>query len=187
MSGRAKRTETARDAAPPLLSREDAERRYRESGYDLAQHAAHVIRRAHQRATATFVEVMGDDSLTPTQFAALATILREGELSQIQLARATAMDRSTITLVMRKLLRLGFVERSIAREDQRVWMVRLTAKGQHYTLARLSLNLEVARRTLAPLSPSEQQVLMALLRRIGDLGETEAGDTRTARGRRAVA
>lgn len=155
-------------ADAPALSPDEALAAYRASGYDLASHPAHMIRRAHQRATACFQQVMNGRDLTPTQQALLATLLKHGELSQNQLGRLTAMDPSTVSLVVRKLLGNRLIERRGSRKDQRLAMIRLTAAGTRYAIDRLADSMEVARRVLAPLSPSEQETLLALLGRIGD-------------------
>lgn len=138
------------------------------TGYELAVHPAHIIRRAHQRATMRFQEVMGEHDLTPTQMAALATIMKHGEVSQNQLGRLTAMDPSTISIVIRKLSKHGFVERYASAEDQRLSMIRLSEKGVEYTLPLLTKSVEVGRRVLAPLKPSERALFMEMLSRIAD-------------------
>ena len=96
--------DTSSSSKGDKISREEAVIRYAETGYDLDVHPAHVVRRAHQRATLCFQQVMAGEDLSPTQFAALATILKYGEVSQNHLGRMTAMDPSTISLVVRKLL-----------------------------------------------------------------------------------
>lgn len=148
------------------ISREDAMMRYDETGYDLDVHPAHVVRRAHQRATLCFQQVMAGEDLSPTQFAALATILRQGEVSQNLLGRMTAMDPSTISLVVRKLLKQGLIRRNPSETDQRLAIITLTEEGTRYTLDRLERSVEVGKRLLAPLSASEQTTLLKLLQRI---------------------
>jgi MarR family transcriptional regulator, lower aerobic nicotinate degradation pathway regulator len=150
------------------LTRQEAMAAYQASGYDLATHPAHMIRRAHQRATFYFQQVMNCRDLTPTQQAALATLLKHGELSQNHLGRLTAMDPSTISIVVRKLLKNGLIERGGSRKDQRLAMLRLTDAGERYSIDRLAESMEVARRVLAPLSPAERRTLLDLLHRIGD-------------------
>jgi len=150
------------------LSREEALAAYRASGYELASHPAHMIRRAHQRATFYFQQVMNGKDVTPTQQAALATLLKHGEVSQNHLGRLTAMDPSTISLVVRKLLKNGLIERRGSRKDQRLAMLRLTDAGVRYSIDRLAESMEVARRVLAPLTPAEQRTLLDLLHKIGD-------------------
>lgn len=150
------------------MSREQALAAYEASGYDLGRHPAHMIRRAHQRATFYFQQVMNGQDLTPTQHAALATLLKHGELSQNHLGRLTAMDPSTISIVVRKLLKNGLIERRGSKNDQRLAMIRLTGDGARFAIHSLGLSLEVARRVLAPLSAEEQETLAALLHKIGD-------------------
>ena len=158
----------SRARTKPSLPREEAVAAYEASGYDLPTHPAHMIRRAHQRATFYFQQVMNGKDLTPTQQAALATLLKHGELSQNHLGRLTAMDPSTISIVVRKLLKNGFIERRGSKKDQRLAIIRLTDEGVRYSIDRLADSMEVARRVLAPLSPAERQALIDLLHRIGD-------------------
>lgn len=150
------------------LDRKALEAGYVESGYDLANHPAHLVRRVHQRATLCFQQVMAGESLSPTQFAALATILKVGEISQNHLGRLTAMDPSTISLVVRKLLKEKLVYRSSSDSDQRLTILRLTDKGARYTIDRLGRSVEVGARLLAPLNKAEQAMLLDLLGRIAD-------------------
>lgn len=152
----------------PAPDRAAVDAAYRESGYDLPIHPAHLVRRAHQRATLYFQQIMAGEALSPTQFAALATILKVGQVSQNQLGRLTAMDPSTISLVVRKLLKEKLVDRSSADNDQRLSILRLTPKGTRYTVERLGRSVEVGERLLAPLNKAERAMFLDLLGRIAD-------------------
>jgi MarR family transcriptional regulator, lower aerobic nicotinate degradation pathway regulator len=161
------------DQAPyQAPSPEEIARLYAASGYDLPSHPAHIIRRAHQRATMRYQELMGRHGLTPTQLAALATVLRYGEVSQNQLGRLTAMDPSTISIVVHKLLKLGLVVGVASVSDQRLSLIRMTPKGARLTLPLLQESMEVGRRVLSPLNEEEQKTFLALLRRVADGDET---------------
>ena len=153
------------EAVPLQTSHEAA---FLESGYDLAGHPAHLVRRVHQRATLCFQQIMAGEALSPTQFAALATILKVGKISQNHLGRLTAMDPSTISLVVRKLLKQKLVTRSSSDADQRLTILSLTDDGARYTLDRLARSAEVGERLLAPLNKAEQAMLLDLLGRIAD-------------------
>ena len=155
------------------LSREEAIVQFDRSGYDLDLHPAHLVRRVHQRATQHFQQVMDGDNVSPTQFAALATILKHGAISQNHLGRLTSMDPSTILVVVRKLISNGLVRRLKSETDQRLTILTLSDKGQSYTLERLKKSVEVGKRLLAPLSAAEQTVFMSLLAR---LCEEEPGE-----------
>lgn len=155
-------------AAGRSYSQSEIAERIAKTGYDLDHHPAHIIRKVHQRATTCFQQVMAGEDLTPTQFAALATILRNGDVSQNHLGRLTAMDPSTISLVVRKLRKLGLVKRGTSSTDQRMVIITLTDKGVEYTLDRLAKSNEAGNRLLAPLSAAEQALLLELLQRISE-------------------
>jgi DNA-binding MarR family transcriptional regulator len=167
------------------LSREEATVQFAHSGYNLDEHPAHLVRRVHQRATQQFQQVMEGDNLSPTQFAALATILKNGAISQNHLGRLTSMDPSTISVVVRNLLAEGLVKRVKSETDQRLTILTLSDQGQAYTLERLKKSVEVGKRLLAPLTAAEQAVLMSMLRRLCDDEAIEAAnnwDVAPARG-----
>ena len=158
------RPEVARSAAPN--AREEVERAYAASGYNMAEHPGYLIRRAHQRATMVFQQVMNDRDLTPTQMAALVTLMKHGSMSQNQLGRTCAMDPSTISLVIGKLLKRKLVERTSSEDDRRMLIIQLT-DGQRYTLPRLTLSVEAGRRTLARLTKRQATMLISLLQCVG--------------------
>ena len=157
------------DTIGPSLSRSEILSFYARTGYSLDHHPAHLIRRVHQRATAQFGEIIGgSEDLTPMQYAVLATLLRLGALSQNRLGRLAAMDPSTISTVVKKLVRRGLVRREASPTDQRMSMIVLTDDGVRCGLDHLDRSMEVGRRLLSPLSPSEQAVLLGLLHRLCD-------------------
>ena len=162
------RQETVADQAEAALgvSRDEALVLYERSGYDLDTHPAHLVRRVHQRATQQFQQVMQGDSLSPTQFAALATILKHGAISQNHLGRRTSMDPSTISVVVRKLIKDGLIRRKRSVVDQRLTILTLTEVGQDFTLARLRRSNGVGDRLLAPLDTAERALFLRLLKKL---------------------
>lgn len=165
-----KEKKLAADSAEYLMPLSTAEATviYARSGFDLDLHPATIIRRVHQRATACFQQIMADDNLSPTQFAALATILKHGAVSQNHLGRLTSMDPSTISIVVRKLLKEQLIERTASQSDLRLSIIVLTETGTRYTLERLKRSKEVGEILLAPLNPQEQTTLLNLLQKLYD-------------------
>ncbi|HYG88072.1 MAG TPA: MarR family transcriptional regulator [Azospirillum sp.] len=136
------------------------------SDYALTEQINHRLRRAHQRASALFLESVGDTQLTPTQWAALATLSTEGTLSQNQLGRLTCMDPATTQGVVLRLVDRKLVEREPDPKDRRCSSVRLTRAGQTLVSSLLPKALEAHARTLAPLTPEEQATFLSLLGRL---------------------
>lgn len=102
-----KRAATSRAAAESDIGHqglEETRRRFKALGYDLLAHPAHVIRRARQRATTCFQEVVREKNLTPTQLAALATIMQHGHISQNRLGclRTSALLTISFDQIVRR-------------------------------------------------------------------------------------
>ncbi len=134
--------------------------------YALDGQAGFLLRRAQQRHLSIFAAHMAE-GLTAQQFAALAKLAENGPTSQNALGRQTAMDNSTINGVIKRLHQRGLVEKFPAPEDNRLHMLRLTEEGMRVLDRVLPMAIEITRLTLAPLSRSEQQTLLRLLRKIG--------------------
>ncbi len=134
--------------------------------YQVEAQVGHLLRRAHQRATAIFLVEIGADDVTPTQFAALVKLRDEGTLSQNHLGRLTAMDRATILGVIRRLAERGLIERAADPNDQRRMVLSLSPAGRRL-VDRLAQNgFKVSAAILDPLAPGERETFLALLRRL---------------------
>lgn len=151
----------------PRPSQDEIDRCLLEIGYRLEAHNAHLIRLAHQRATALFQKAFESYTITPTQVAILATLLRHGDLSQINLGRLTAIDTATLSAMMRRLQDNGFIERIPSEQDQRVNLVRLTARGIEFALEALPISQKVSDDVLAPLKPRERERFIEMLKKLG--------------------
>jgi DNA-binding MarR family transcriptional regulator len=136
-------------------------------GYRLEDQVGFRLRRAHQRASVIFNDVMSRFDVTPTQFAALAKLHDVGPISQNQLGRLTAMDPATILGVVGRLVRQNLARARPEPEDQRLIVIELTIEGRTQVEAMKAAAAEVSRRTLAPLSPAEARQLNDLLGRLG--------------------
>lgn len=135
--------------------------------YRLEDQVGFRLRRAHQRASLIFNDVMSRFDVTPTQFAALAKLHDVGPISQNQLGRLTAMDPATILGVVGRLVRQNLARARPEPEDQRLIVIELTMEGRTQVEAMKAAAAEVSRRTLAPLSPAEARQLNDLLGRLG--------------------
>jgi DNA-binding MarR family transcriptional regulator len=88
-----------------------------------------IIRKAHQRSVAIFVQELGDLQITPTQFGVLFILARCGEIDQVTLARLLGADRSTIALVVKLLVERGSIVKTAAIRDQRRRILKISPRG----------------------------------------------------------
>ncbi|MGU9979327.1 MarR family winged helix-turn-helix transcriptional regulator [Phreatobacter sp. HK31-P] len=126
-----------------------------------------LIRRAHQRASAIFEQVMDGMDVTPVQYAALAKLHDLGPTSQNQLGRLVGIDPATMFGVAGRLAKRGLVSPSVDPNDARLVLLALTPTGRDIVEQMKARGPEVSARTLEPLSTEEAATLLALLARVG--------------------
>ena len=134
--------------------------------YVLERQAGHLLRRAHQRHSAIFQENIGDDQLTPLQFAALVKLRDVGEVSQNQLGRLTAMDAATMQGVIKRLAARKLIDRRPDPDDRRRLILSLSPKGRTLINRLLANGGRITAHTLAPLSQAEQKIFLQLLTKL---------------------
>jgi len=146
----------------------DSELRSRVSDgdYRLEEQIGFLLRRAQQRATAIFSARFAGYGLTPTQFAALAKIADEGEVSQNRLGRLTAMDPATMKGVIDRLSERGLIAGRADELDRRRTQWRLTDPGAALLATAYGDGFAVTAEILDPLLPRERATLLRLLEKI---------------------
>lgn len=138
-----------------------------EAPFDLRSAPGHLLRLCQQRAVELFVAEVGEDGPTPRQYAVLVTIAGSPGLSQTDLVRATGIDRSTLTEIIRRLVRRGLVTRRTAA-DQRANALVLTSAGQTMIETVTPLVERAQTRILEAIPPRERAAAIRLLERLAD-------------------
>ena len=91
--------------------------------------ALHLLHRAGQCAEVLFTNEAGKTDLTPRQYAILASVHQQPDISQTGLVEQTGVDRSTLADIVRRLVKKGLLQRKRTRRDARMYAVRLTPEG----------------------------------------------------------
>lgn len=143
----------ADSAAPPTCYRLDAS-------------AGHLLRRAHQRHQAIFLDAAGGLGLTGPQFAALLRLAELGRATQNQLGRLTAMDSATVGGVVRRLCARDLVRSDGDPMDRRTRVLTLTERGHAMLGAAQAAGRRANDALLEPLTAAERTQFLRLLRRV---------------------
>ena len=133
--------------------------------YKLEEQIGQILRKASQRHTGIFSELM-PDNLTPTRFAALAKLLESGPLSQNELGRLTAMDIATIKGVVDRLRQRDLVVSNKDPNDARRQLISLTPAGLEAIQLAIPKATEVTAQTVSALTTEEEEQLVMLLKKI---------------------
>ena len=130
--------------------------------------AGHLLRRCQQIAVAIFLDECAAFELTPLQFAVLDSLCANGPQDQVTLGGAVALDRTTISLVIRKLEQRKLVRREKSEHDQRARIVTITAAGKYLFAEALAAVEAAQQRIVAPLDDKESGQLLRLLEKLAD-------------------
>ncbi len=133
--------------------------------YSLDEQVGHLLRRAYQRAAATFMAVCRS-AVTPMQFAVLARLWEKGRVSQNELGRLAAMDAPTVHGVVKRLRARGYITGHHDPSDRRLVLYQLTTSGRRLVRQLIELEAVTSERVLAPLSVPQRHQLLDLLRRV---------------------
>jgi len=133
--------------------------------YLLDEQVGFLMRVAVQRHTSIFTSRM-IESLTQTQFAALAKLHEVGPCSQNHLGRLIFLDAATIKGVDDRLGLRGFVTALNDPKDRRRRAVALTDRGREVTEQAMKVASEITTTTLAPLTAEEQRTVARLLKKL---------------------
>ena len=128
----------------------------------------YLLRRCHQIAVAIFLDECAAYDLTPLQFAVLDALASNGPQDQVTLGGAAALDRTTVSLVIRKLEQRRLLRRETSEHDQRAKIVTITAAGKYLLAETLAAVQNAQRRIVAPLDEAETSQLLRLLEKLAD-------------------
>lgn len=123
------------------------------------------LRLAQNASFKSFKRHTGETELRPGWFAVLNIIHHNPGITPIALSRACGRDKSTITPVLRDLLREGMIRRGQIPTDRRSYALFLTANGEE-KLAHLATCAARHDEELDEIVGDKKDELIRLLRRI---------------------
>ena len=106
--------------------------------------------------------------LSPRAWGVLSTLAESGPLPQIELAIATATDRTAMVYLLDELEERRLVERVRNPEDRRSFLIHLTAAGTQTQRQASAALAKQADTLLKPLDTAERRQLVELLTRVAD-------------------
>jgi DNA-binding MarR family transcriptional regulator len=128
----------------------------------------YALRRSQSAVFADFAATFtrAGEALTPGEFGLLVLVERNAGMSQMALARALGIDRSTLVPILNRLQGRGFLVRRASPTDGRTHALVLTPAGAK-ALARFSrLVIAHEKRIASGLSADETRILIDLLDKV---------------------
>lgn len=128
-----------------------------------------LVSEIRERANKIIVEELkkrGIEDLAPSHGAILVQLYKNKTLCMKDMARLIKKDKSTITALVNKLVKLGYIEKIKDREDSRITMLRLTGKGADLEDIFLSVSGILMEKTYRGFEESEKKQLKNLLNKM---------------------
>lgn len=134
--------------------------------FDFHNTPGHLVRRAHQRTVALFMEETAGFDVTPVQFAILHELLAQPGEDQVTLAARVAFDAATSGSVIGRLEKRGWIRREPDTRDRRRKLLWITPEGEVAALQMRDAAQRVQERLMAPLNAQERVDLMSILSKV---------------------
>ncbi len=156
---------------------------------ELEAFPGYLLARLGETSRQRFGEAIEPVGLDPRHFRVLTIVGARPGVTQQQLREMTAIDPSSMVVMLDGLEQRGLAERRRSVEDKRIRTVHLTEQGELARLRVVELAIEMQDELLAPLSEQERLTLHELLRKLthGHALAREGSRSRRRVRRRAVA
>lgn len=105
-------------------------------------------------------------NLTHSQFFIIAQVIESEGATPSQLAEDTLTDRATVTGLIDRLVRDGWLERRPDTKDRRILRIYLSDKGSKHRATFISLFNEINGSFIRRFTPNEWQQLQKLLSKL---------------------
>ena len=110
----------------------------------------------------------GLKGLAPSHGDIMVALFKHRELAMGDLARIIDRDKSTVTGLVDKLVRLEYLEKNPDPADQRVQIVSLTEKGSRLIPDFITISIRLQEAFSQGLTDPEKETLMGLLKKVDE-------------------
>jgi len=106
--------------------------------------------------------------LGPSHGEIIGALMFRGPLSMTEIARIIDKDKSTVTVLVNKLIRLGYVEKRKHGADNRVNLVAATQKGEALKPVFISIARKLRALSYKDIPDVERETLVRLLTKVNE-------------------
>lgn len=126
-----------------------------------------VLSRAHKAITETTNQFFQEQGLNPTEFAVLELLYHKGKQPLQQIGQKILLASGSITYVVDKLEKRGYLKRNLCPNDRRVTFAEITKEGQKLMDNIFPLHEKMLHEIMSVLSTEEKDQVIELLKKIG--------------------
>ena len=142
---------------------ENLKRLFKEANVDLK--TLIVSHKAERLIRASEAHIFKKHQLTPTQFSVLETLYSKGDLRIQDLIDSILATSGNMTVVIRNMVRDGWITRETDPEDRRAYLVSITDAGRQKIEEALPDHIKNIQRLMQVFNSNEQAELTELLKK----------------------
>jgi DNA-binding MarR family transcriptional regulator len=133
---------------------------------DLGNYLPYLINRVGFAMVANFTETLAPHGLGIDMWRVLAALSNNGSQRQVDLSAMTSIDASTMSRLVSRLVRAGFVTRSRSAQSSREVVVALGPKGRALVARLIPVAQKLERTASAGIAAKDMAVVKRTLRAI---------------------
>ena len=128
-----------------------------------------LISKIHEKGNRFIIEELknnGAEGLVPSHGDILFCLYKNGKMTMKDIANCIHRTKPTVTVLVDKLEKLGYLKREPSDEDNRCTYIVLTKKGEDFKVIFEKISEKLNEMLYKNLSPEESELIEKLLRKI---------------------
>ena len=128
-----------------------------------------LVSKIHEKGNRFIIEELknnGAEGLVPSHGDILICLYKNGKMTMKDIANCIHRTKPTVTVLVDKLEKLGYLKRETSNEDSRSTNIVLTQKGKDFQATFEKISEELNKMLYKNLSPEESELIEKLLRKV---------------------
>lgn len=128
-----------------------------------------LISKIHEKGNRFIIEALknnGAEGLVPSHGDILVCLYKNGKMTMKDIADYIHRTKPTVTVLVDKLEKLGYLKREISEKDSRYTNIVLTQKGENFKTIFEKISNDLNEYLLKNISEKEVQILEELLQKL---------------------
>ena len=128
-----------------------------------------LISKIHEKGNRFIIEELknnGAEGLVPSHGDILVCLYKNSKMTMKDIANCIHRTKPTVTVLVDKLEKLGYLKREASDEDNRSTNIVLTQKGENFKVIFEKISNELNKMLYKNLSPEESELIEKLLRKV---------------------
>ena len=128
-----------------------------------------LVSKIHEKGNRFIIDELknnGAEGLVPSHGDILVCLYKNGKMTMKDIANSIHRTKPTVTVLVDKLEKLGYIKREASDEDNRSTNIVLTQKGEDFKVIFEKISNELNKMLYKNLSPEESELIEKLLRKV---------------------